>query len=214
LSEKARRQLEGLGVRVRTGAMVTGVDEEGILLGQERLPARTVLWAAGVAGSPLGRSLGAPLDRAGRVQVRPDLSIPDHKEIFVIGDLAALEQDGRPVPGVAPAANQMGVHAAGNVLRALRGAASEPFHYRDKGSLATIGRKAAVADFGRLRLTGFAAWAAWLGIHIFFLIGFRNRFAVLFDWAWAYFSYERSARLILSPRPARNDDGTLPPPGS
>jgi NADH dehydrogenase len=202
LSDKARQQLEALGVRVRTGAMVTGVDEQGILLGEERLPARTVLWAAGVAGSPMGRSLGAPLDRAGRVKVNPDLSIPDHKEIFVIGDLAAVEQDGRPVPGVAPAANQMGVQAAGNVLRAVAGGASVPFRYKDKGSLATIGRKAAVADLGRLRLTGFPAWAAWLGIHVFFLIGFRNRFAVLFDWAWAYFSYERSARLILSPKPA------------
>ena len=199
LSAKARRQLEGLGAEVRTGARVTGVDAHGVWLGTERMEAGTVLWAAGVAASPLGRSLGAPVDRAGRVQVQPDLSVPGHPEILVIGDLAALEQDGRPVPGVAPAAMQMGRHAARNVLRAVRGEPRPPFRYVDKGSLATIGRRAAVALLGRVKLSGFPAWAAWLGIHIFFLIGFRNRLVVLMEWALAYLTHQRSARLILEP---------------
>jgi NADH dehydrogenase len=197
LSAKARRQLEGLGVEVRTGALVTDVDGHGVCIGPERIPSRTVLWAAGVAASPVGRTLGGALDRAGRVKVEKDLTLPGRPEVFVAGDLAAIEQDGRPVPGVAPAAMQMGRHAARNVRRAIAGRPLTPFHYVDKGSLATIGRKAAVADFGRIRLGGFVAWMAWLGIHIFFLIGFRNRFVVLLDWARAYFSYQRSARLIL-----------------
>jgi NADH dehydrogenase len=195
LSEKARLQLEDLGVEVRTGALVTAVDEHGVAVGAERLAARTVLWAAGVAASPLGRALGVPVDRAGRVKVEPDLSIPGHPEVFVTGDLALLEQDGAPVPGVAPAAMQMGRHAARVILSGKRA----PFRYRDKGSLATIGRKAAVAQIGRLKLWGLLAWMAWLGIHIFFLIGFRNRVVVMLDWAWAYFSYQRHARLILEP---------------
>ena len=197
LSEKARLQLEGLGVQVWTGSPVTGVDEGGVALGGDRIAARTVVWAAGVQASPLARSLGAPLDRAGRVRVAPDLSVPGWPSVFVVGDLAALEQDGRPVPGVAPAAIQMGDHAARNVVRSLRGEPLRPFRYRDKGSLATIGRRRAVAVIGALRLSGLAAWLAWLGIHIFFLIGFRNRFVVLFTWAWAYLTYDRSARLIL-----------------
>jgi NADH dehydrogenase len=201
LSAKARRQLEDLGAEVRTGARVTGVDADGVWLGAERLEAGTVLWAAGVAASPLGRSLGAPLDRAGRVKVEPDLTVPGHPELFVIGDLAALEQDGQPVPGVAPAAMQMGRHAARNVLRAARGEPRQPFRYVDKGSLATIGRSAAVALLGRVKLSGFPAWAAWLGIHIFFLIGFRNRFVVLMEWALAYMTHQRNARLILQPPP-------------
>ncbi|HEY2944528.1 MAG TPA: NAD(P)/FAD-dependent oxidoreductase [Vicinamibacteria bacterium] len=197
LSQKAREQLEGLGVEVRTSALVTGVDEGGVWLGGERLAARTVLWAAGVAASPVGRSLGAAVDRAGRVKVERDLTLPGRPEVFVAGDLAAVEQDGRPVPGVAPAAMQMGRHAARNIRRSLEGRPLLPFRYVDKGSLATIGRRAAVADFGRFRLWGFPAWAAWLSIHIFFLIGFRNRLVVLLDWAWAYLSYQRAARLIL-----------------
>jgi NADH dehydrogenase len=197
LSQKARQQLEGLGVEVRTSALVTGVDEGGVWLGAERLAARTVLWAAGVAASPVGRSLGAAVDRAGRVGVEKDLTLPGRPEVFVAGDLALFEQDGRPVPGVAPAAMQMGRHAARNVRRSLAGQPLLPFRYVDKGSLATIGRRAAVADFGRVRLWGFPAWMAWLGIHIFFLIGFRNRLMVLLDWATAYVSYQRSARLIL-----------------
>jgi NADH dehydrogenase len=200
LSQKAARQLETLGVQVRTRTLVTAVDANGVRLGEERLEARTVLWAAGVAASPLGRSLGAPLDRAGRVKVEPDLTIAGHPEVFIVGDLASLAQDGRPIPGVAPAANQMGRHAARNILRALRGLPRESFRYVDKGSLATIGRRAAVADFGRLKLSGFPAWIAWLGIHILFLIGFRNRFVVMFEWAWAYLTYQRSARLILAPK--------------
>jgi NADH dehydrogenase len=191
LSASARAQLERLGVEVRTGARVTELDAEGVALGAERIAARTVLWAAGVAASPL--------DRAGRVLVRPDLTLPDDAAVSVIGDLAALEQDGKPVPGVAPAAVQEGRHAVLNILRALRGEPGLPFRYTDKGSLATIGRKAAIADLGRIKLSGFVAWVAWLVVHIFFLIGFRNRFLVLFSWWWAYVTYERGARLITGP---------------
>ena len=197
LSEKARRQLEGLGVEVRDRALVTDVDEQGVCIGPERIDARTVLWAAGVAASSLGRTLGVPVDRAGRVKIERDLTLPGRREVFVVGDLAALDQEGRPVPGVAPAAMQMGRHAARNVRRSVEGQPLVPFRYVDKGSLATIGRSAGVADFGRVRLWGLPAWLAWLGIHIFFLIGFRNRLVVLMDWAWAYLSYQRSARLIL-----------------
>jgi NADH dehydrogenase len=197
LSEKAQRQLETLGVQVWLGSPVTGIDASGVDLAGDRIAARTVVWAAGVEGSPLVRSLGAPLDRAGRVRVLPDLSVPGHPEVFVVGDLVSLEQDGRPVPGVAPAALQMGAHAAGNVLRSLRGEPLAPFRYRDKGSLATIGRRRAVAVLGSARLSGLVAWLAWLAVHVFFLIGFRNRFVVLFTWAWAYATYDRSARLIV-----------------
>jgi NADH dehydrogenase len=199
LSAKAARQLERLGVQVWTGAAVTGMDGSGVQLGQDRIAAGTAIWAAGVQAPPLAATLGVPLDRAGRVRVEPDLTLTGHPEVFVIGDLALLEAAGRPVPGVAPAAMQMGRHAAANVLRSLRGEERRPFRYVDKGSLATIGRSAAVADFGRLRLSGFVAWAAWLGVHIFFLIGFRNRFVVLFTWIWAYVTFQRSARLILGP---------------
>ncbi len=200
LSEKARQQLEQLGVEVRTRSMVTGVDAEGVTVAGERLQARTVLWGAGVAASPLGRSLGAPVDKAGRVRVQADLSVPGHPEVFVVGDLATFEQDGRPVPGVAPAAIQMGDHAARNVLRSAADEIPRPFRYVDKGSLATIGRRAAVAVIGRVKLSGLPAWLAWLGIHIFFLIGFRNRIVVIFEWALAYFTHQRNARLILEPR--------------
>jgi len=196
-SASARRQLERLGVEVRTGALVTRLEEDAVFLGDERLAASTVLWAAGVRASELGRSLGAPLDRAGRVLVNPDLSVPGHPEAFVVGDLAAIEHAGKLVPGVAPAAMQMGRHAARNIARALRGEPTRPFRYFDKGSLATIGRKAAVAAIGRARLSGFVAWMAWLCIHIFFLIGFRNRLVVMIEWAIAYFSFQRSARVIL-----------------
>lgn len=203
LSEKARRQLERLGVEVRTGASVTAIDARGVQLGAERIPARTVLWAAGVQASPVARSLGAPLDRAGRVRVEPTLAIPGRSDVFVVGDLAAFEQDGRPVPGVAPAAIQGGRHAARNVLRALRGEPLWPFRYRDKGALATIGRAAAVADFGRVRLSGLLAWLAWLFVHIAFLIGFRNRVITMFQWAWSYVTYQRGARLITGDVPER-----------
>jgi len=183
-------------VEVLTGAPVSAIDATGVSIGDRRIPARLVLWAAGVAASPLARSLGVPLDRAGRVAVTPDLTLPGHPEVFVIGDLAALRQDGRPVPGVAPAAKQMGRHAARNILRAVRGLPYLSFHYRDAGSLATIGRAAAVADFGRVRLWGLPAWLAWLIIHIYFLIGFRNRMLVILQWAWLYLRYESGARLI------------------
>ena len=196
LSAKAVAQLERLGVEVRTGTLVTGIDAAGVTLGTERLPARTVLWAAGVAASPLARSLGVPLDRAGRVRVEPDLTIPGHPEVFVIGDVAILEQDGKPVTGLAAVAVQEGPHAARNVMHAVRGEPHEPFHYSDKGILATIGRAAAVASFGRVQVSGLVAWLLWLFVHIFLLIGFRNRFVVVFSWAWTYFTYERGARLI------------------
>ena len=200
LSESAQRQLEALGVQVWTGAAVTAVDAEGVQVGGDRLAARTVVWAAGVEASPLARSLGVPLDRAGRVRVEQDLGVPGRPDIFVIGDLAAVESDGQAVPGVAPAAIQMGRHASANVLRRLRGEPTAAFRYRDKGSLATVGRSRAVAVIGRLKLSGFFAWAAWLFVHIVFLIGFRNRFVVLFTWMWAYLTYERSARLIVGRR--------------
>jgi NADH dehydrogenase len=197
LSRKAQLQLEALGVQVWTGSPVTGLDAASVEIGADRLAARTVVWAAGVQGSPLARSLGAPLDRAGRAGVQADLTVPGHPNLFVIGDLASLQQDGRSVPGVAPAAVQMGQHAAANVLRALEGQPLAPFRYRDQGSLATIGRRRAVAILGALRLSGFVAWLAWLAVHIFFLIGFRNRLVVMLTWAWAYVTYDRSARLIL-----------------
>jgi NADH dehydrogenase len=149
-----------------------------------------------VAASPLGRSLGAPLDRAGRVQVTPQLTVPGHDEVFVVGDLASIVDDGRPVPGVAPAAIQGGRHAARMIERAVAGQPLQPFHYRDQGSLATIGRSRAVAQFGRVKLAGLVAWWAWLLIHILLLIGFRNRALVLIEWAWAYVTYQRGARLI------------------
>ena len=197
LSEKARRQLVELGVEVITGAVVTDVNEREVRTGDRVVATRTVLWGAGVQASPLARSLGVPLDRAGHVLVERDLTVPGHKDVFVIGDLAAVKQaDGTFVPGVAPAAIQEGQHTALNLERAVAGQPLRAFRYKDKGSLATIGRAAAVADFGKLRLSGFLAWFAWLAIHIFFLIGFRNRFLVITQWAWAYLTYQRGARLI------------------
>ena len=199
LSAKARASLEGLGVEVKTSTFVTAIDARGVAFGSERVEARTVIWAAGVAASPIGRTLGVPLDRAGRVLVGPDLAIPGHPEVFVVGDLASLHHEGKPVPGVAPAAMQGGRYAARRVRDMIQGRPTEPFRYVDKGSLATIGRAKAVADLGPVKLSGFPAWAAWLLIHIFFLIGFRNRFFVLGEWAWIYFTYERGARLITGP---------------
>jgi NADH dehydrogenase len=192
LSDKARRQLERLGVTVLLEKRITGVDGEGVSMDEERIAARTVLWAAGVASSPLGRSLGAPLDRAGRVQVEPDLSVPGHPEIFVVGDLATV----KGVPGIAPAAKQMGRHAALNLVNTLKGKPRAAFHYRDYGQLATIGRNAAVAYFGRVKLSGYPAWLVWLIAHIYFLINFRNRIVVMLDWAWAYWTFNRYARVI------------------
>ncbi|MCA1734120.1 MAG: NAD(P)/FAD-dependent oxidoreductase [Acidobacteria bacterium] len=197
LSRKAKKQLEKLGVEVRTGELVSAVDAEGVTVGEDRYQARTVVWAAGVQASPLARCLGVELDKAGRVLVEKDLSVPGWPEIFIAGDLAASKQeDGSIVPGVAPAAIQMGRHAAVSIVREVGGKDRPSFRYRDKGSLATIGRAAAVADFGRLHMGGWIAWVAWLVIHVFFLIGFRNRLFVISQWAWAYLTRKRGARLI------------------
>jgi NADH dehydrogenase len=197
LSAKARKQLEKLGVEVRTGTPVGAIDGEGVQLGEERIAARTVLWAAGVAASPLARALDVPLDRAGRVPVQPDLSVPGLPDVFVAGDLASVQQDGKPVPGVAPAAKQMGAHVA-KVIRARIAQRSAPaFRYRDFGNLATIGRNKAIVELHGLRFSGYPAWLFWLTIHIFFLIGFRNRLIVMLNWTWAYWSYQRAARIIL-----------------
>jgi NADH:quinone reductase (non-electrogenic) len=202
LREAARAGLQRLGVEVWTGKPVTDLLPGEVRLGGETIQAATVLWAAGVAASPLGRTLGVPLDRAGRVFVEPDLTIPGHQEVFVIGDLASLNgADGKPLPGVAQVAIQMGKHAAANIARALEHQPSRPFVYRDLGNMATIGRAAAVADFGWLRLKGWLGWVAWLFVHILNLIGFRNRFVVLVQWAVSYFSYQRSIRLITGGAP-------------
>lgn len=204
LSASAERQLINLGVEVHTSAMVTNVEAAAVWMGEKQIPAVVILWAAGVAASPLARKLAAPLDRVGRVLVNPDLSIPGHPEVFVIGDLAALkDESGKWLPGVAQTAIQQGEAAAKNILRDLHGETRQKFHYHDKGSLATIGRAAAVAQIGKLEISGFPAWLTWLFVHIFFLIGFRNRVLVMIQWAWSYLTYERGARLITG-------DQTLP----
>jgi NADH dehydrogenase len=198
-SRSAQRQLERLGVYVHLGARVTAIDAEGVSTGRERVEGRTVLWAAGVAASPLARALGAPLDPAGRAMVTPDLTLPGLPEVHVVGDVAAvLRPDGTPVPAVAPAALQEGRHAAANVLRALRGEPLRPFAYVDKGMMATLGRAAAVAERGRWRFSGLTAWLAWLLVHVLFLVGFRNRAAVLLQWAHHYATFAREARLITA----------------
>jgi NADH dehydrogenase len=197
LSAKAEQQLRRLGVDVLCGAPVSDIREEGFQLGDAFVASRTVLWAAGVTASPIGRLLGVPLDRAGRVVVSPDLSVPGLENVFVAGDLASVQQDGRAVPGVAPAAKQMGRHAARAILARLAGRAAPAFRYRDYGNLATIGRMAAVVDVRGLRMSGPLAWWFWLVAHVFFLIGFRNRLIVLLNWAWSYWTYQRHARIIL-----------------
>lgn len=207
LSEKARLQLQKLGVDVVTGTPVASIDANGYRLGETFVPARTVLWAAGVAASPLGALLDVPRDRAGRVPVTPDLSVPGHPEIFVAGDLASVQQDGKPVPGVAPAAKQMGAHVADAIAARLAGKPTPAFRYRDFGNLATIGRMAAVVDLHGFKLSGLLAWWFWLAAHVFFLIGFRNRIIVLINWAWAYWSYQRHARIIFGPLD-RDEDGS------
>jgi NADH dehydrogenase len=203
LSLKARRALEELGVEVRTGARVTHIDASGVFIGDEHIPARTVVWAAGVAASPVARSLGVELDRAGRVRVAPELTVPGHEDIFVVGDLASvMGEDGKPVPGLAPAAMQMGKQAAANIRRRLAGKPMRPFKYWDRGSYAVIGRGHAVGiAFRRFKQSGFTAWAAWLLIHITFLIGFRSRLAVLLNWAYSYLTFGKSARIITGPAP-------------
>jgi NADH dehydrogenase len=197
LSRSAEEQLRHLGVEVHTSAMVTGVEAGVVHMGETHLSAAVILWAAGVAASPLGKKLGVPTDRAGRVLVNPDLSISGHPEVFVIGDLASLkDENGKMLPGVAPVAMQEGRAVARNIGRELHGEPRRNFHYVNKGNLATIGRAAAVAEFGKVHISGFLAWLSWLFIHIFFLIGFRNRILVMIQWAWSYFTYQRSARLI------------------
>ena len=223
LSARATRQLERLGVEVRTHARVTAIDANGLQVqpaeGEPyRIPSRCIVWAAGVAASPLGRQLaaatGAQVDRAGRVAVEPDLTLPGHPEISVVGDLAAARsfvpgREPAPVPGVSPAAKQMGRLAAANLLRRLEGKPTQPFRYRDYGNLATIGRNAGVVDLttplGRLKFSGYPAWLFWLFAHIWFLIGFRNRIVVLFDWATAYWSHQRYARVVTDIEPAPVD---------
>jgi NADH dehydrogenase len=208
LSASARRQLETLGVEVLTDSLVETIDESGVsFVGGGRIEAGLVLWAAGVQASPLATMLGVETDRSGRVPVSPDLSLPGRPEVFVVGDLGT-----RPgVPGVAPAAMQMGRHAARMIRADLADEARSPFHYRDKGSLATIGRARAVADFGSLRFGGFVAWIAWLAIHIFYLIGFRNRFFVFLSWAWSYITFRRGARIITGVPPFPGEGGHGPP---
>jgi NADH:ubiquinone reductase (H+-translocating) len=204
LRDFARRALRKLGVEVWENAVVTGIEAEALTVGDERLTAHTILWAAGVAGSPLGRSLGVPLDRAGRVIVEPDLSVPGHPEIFVAGDLANFtHQTGNPLAGVAQVAKQEGRHAARSVLRRIKAQPTVQFRYRDPGNMATIGRAAAVADFGWLRISGFIGWLIWLFVHILFLIGFRNRLSVMLQWATAYATYQRSVRLITGAQSSR-----------
>jgi NADH:ubiquinone reductase (H+-translocating) len=212
LRDAARRDLERLGVDVRTNSVVTSVTGGRVAIGDETIAAETVLWAAGVAASPLGAALGAPTDRAGRVRVQSDLTVPGAPNVFVIGDLASFDgEDGRPLPGVAQVAIQMGQHAVRNILRAIDHQPLRPFHYRDLGNMATIGRASAIADFGRFRMTGWFAWLAWLFVHILNLIGFRNRIVVLVQWAWAYFTYQRAIRLITG---ERHVDAQLPSPNS
>ena len=207
LQEAARGSLARLGVEVLTDSMVTAVDDGGVVwrpaspppgepTHEERIDAQTVLWAAGVAASPLAKSLGVPLDRAGRVFAEPTLTVPGHPEIFVVGDVCALQQDGKPLPGVAQVAKQGGAHAARNILRAMRGEPLAPFRYVNYGNMATIGRGSAVADFGMFKASGLIAWLIWLFIHIFWLIGFRSRIVVLSEWAWAYVTFQRRVRLI------------------
>ncbi len=211
LSRSAEEQLRALGVEVRTSTLVTAIEPGRLRLGDSVLPAAVTLWAAGVLASPLGAALGAPLDRVGRVRVEPDLSLPGHPEVFVIGDLATLiGEDGKPLPGVAPVAIQQGRATAENIARDLRSEPRQNFRYRDRGNLATIGRAAAVADFGRIRLSGLIAWMAWLTVHIFWLIGFRNRLLVFVQWIWAYVTFQRGTRLITG----EDSSGRVPPAGA
>ena len=205
LRDAARASLTRLGVEVREGTAVTHIDDHGVLVGGERITARTVLWAAGVAASPVVRTLGIAVDRSGRALVEADLSMPGHPEVFVVGDAAAVKlPDGRPVPGVAQPAMQEATHAARMILRRLNGEPTLPFRYRDKGNMAIIGRGSAICDLNVVRFSGPLAWYAWLFLHIFMLIGFRNRVAVMLDWASAYFTFQRSARLITNDRPTQS----------
>ncbi len=200
LSARAQRSLERLGVEVRTNCIATEITPEHVKVGDNVIPTHTALWAAGVAASPLGRQLGVAVDRSGRVPVEPDLTVSGHPQVYVLGDLAAYKlSDGSYLPGIAPVAIQQGRHAAKNIWRDIQGQPRKSFQYWDRGTMATIGRAAAVADIRGLHLSGFLAWMAWLVVHIFYLIGFENRMLVLIEWAWSYLSYERGARLITGP---------------
>jgi NADH dehydrogenase len=197
LATRARRDLESLGVEVRLETVVTRVDGESVWIGDERIATHTVFWAAGNRASSIAKTLGTPTDKAGRAIVESDLSIPGHPEVFVVGDAAAVKDAaGAPVPGVAPAATQGGRHAGRQILASLRGAPREPFRYLNKGNLATIGRRRAIAEIGPIRIAGTVAWLFWLFLHIMYLVGFRNRVAVLGQWAYAYITFQRGARLI------------------
>src|SRR5213592_1598142 len=197
LSASAMKQLVDLGVEVRTGTRATNLTEAGLQVGDEFIPCRVKIWAAGNNASFVGKTLGVPVDRVGRVIVNDDLTIPGHPEVQVIGDLANYsQQTGKPLPGVSPVAMQQGRHAARNILRMIKNCGPRPFRYWDKGSMATIGRNKAVADLNFVHLSGLPAWLVWLFVHIIFLVGFRNRLAVLFQWAWAYFTFNKGARLI------------------
>ncbi|MEY2547013.1 MAG: hypothetical protein QOG48_2130, partial [Verrucomicrobiota bacterium] len=197
LQESAKKQLVDLGVQARTGIHVSNITEEGVQVGDEFIPCRVKIWAAGNIASSVGRSLGAPVDRVGRVIVDNDLTIPNHPEVQVIGDLANFShQTGQPLPGVSPVAMQQGRHAARNILAMIDGRKPQRFWYFDKGSMATIGRNKAVADLRVVHFSGWPAWLAWLFVHVIFLVGFRNRMAVLFQWAWAYVTFNKGARLI------------------
>jgi NADH dehydrogenase len=212
LSAKARKSLERLGVEVHTDTMVTAIDEYEVKSKNLSVVSRTVLWAAGVAASPIARSLGVELDKPGRVKVTPQLTVPGHEEIFVVGDLVNLEQDGHILPGLAPVAIAQGKHTATNLVRALEGEPLQPFHYHDKGSFAVIGRGAAVGVAYRWAMSGALAWLMWLAIHITFLIGFRNRIAVLFNWAYVYFTRRRHAQLIVGDAPLAEGPPQAPHP--
>jgi NADH dehydrogenase len=197
LTRKARKKLERMGVEVKIGKPVTAVDTDGVRVDGERIATKTVIWAAGVAASPAGKWLGADMDKAGRVMVLSDLTVPHHPEIFVVGDTSHIMTSEKPLPGVAPVAMQQGRYVASVIRRRLKGdQAMRAFHYVDKGNLATIGRAFAIADIKHIHLSGFFAWITWLAVHIFYLIGFRNRVLVMMQWAWAYLTYQRGARLI------------------
>jgi NADH dehydrogenase len=213
LQRAARRSLEQLGVEVRTGVRVTDIDNRQVVVGDESIPTHTVLWGAGVTAQPIGATLGVPLDAVGRVLVEPTLQVPGHPQVYVVGDLAAFDDGhGSTLPGVAQVAMQGGVRAAKNIIRQLKGQPPQAFHYRDKGTMATIGWNRAVAEIGPLRLSGFPAWFTWATIHIAFLIGYRSRFSVMWQWMWAYITRNRSARLIIGHTlPSRPSGATLQP---
>jgi NADH:quinone reductase (non-electrogenic) len=207
LSARAKADLEALQIEVRLGTRVSAIDDEGVLLGDERIAARTVLWGAGVTASPLGKALGAPVDRGGRVEVTPELTLPGDPRVLIAGDLAGVHQDGAPIPGIAPAAMQMGRHAAHNVLSQVQGKPLQPFHYLDKGIFAVIGRGAAVGSlFSRVQVTGVFAWFMWATVHLLYLVGFRSRIVVMFTWLYSYLTWRRIARLItFTPWPPRRE---------